>query len=326
MTALLKVMPRTTFGQFLDEFRRDFGGWSANTWRGNSGMLKRLCEEFGGYRLTEITPRQVDGYLNRRRREGLTEATVNRYLCGLKTLFAVAKLWEYVESSPVAEIRTLKEQGKIPEALTDDELRGLVAQCPPKLKAIVTLAADTGMRKSELQRLTWADIDFDARTITIRKSKNKDYRVIPMTVTVGQLLFTLRSSANGTEQVIPFVDVGRSLSRASQKAGIKHVHLHMLRHTFATRLRDRGVPLDRIMELMGHRSMEMVLRYAKARPQQLIQAMRSLDEPPKSSNQEATYVGTVHITEDNRPHGQGDREVVRENETGCVTNRNGVQR
>ena len=80
----------------MDEFESDFGGWSENTWRGNSGMLKTLCQEFGDYRLTEISPRQVDGYLNRRRREGLAEATVNRYLCGLKTLFAVAKLWEYV--------------------------------------------------------------------------------------------------------------------------------------------------------------------------------------------------------------------------------------
>ena len=190
----------------------------------------------------------------------------------------MAKLWEYVESSPVADIKTLKEQGKVPEALTDDELYGLVTHCPPKLKAIVTLAADTGLRKSELQRLTWGDVDFESRMITIRKTKNKDYRVIPMTETVYRLLITLRSSRNGTEQVIPFVDVGRGLSKASQKAGIKHVHLHMLRHTFATRLRDRGVPLDRIMELMGHKSMEMVLRYAKARPQQLIEAMRCLDD------------------------------------------------
>ena len=219
-----------TFAQFLEEFRRDFGGWSENTWRGNSGMLKRLCEEFGQHTLTEIKPRQVDGYLNRRRREGLAEATVNRYLCGLKTLFAVAKLWEYVEKSPVAEIKTIKEQGKVPEALSDEELEGLRDHCPSKLKAIVTLAADTGLRKSELQRLAWGDIDFDARTITIRRSKNKDYRVIPMTQVVHQLLSSLRKEATLGEHVIPFVDVGRGLSRASQKAGIKHVHLHMLRH------------------------------------------------------------------------------------------------
>ena len=58
---------------------------------------------------------------------------------------------------------------------------------------------------------------------------------------------------------------------------IFHVHLHMLRHTFATRLRDRGVPLDRIKELLGHKSMTMVLRYAKARPEQLEEAIEALN-------------------------------------------------
>ena len=55
-----------TFSQFLEEFRRDFGGWSENTWQGNSGMLKRLCGEFGEHQLAELKPRQVDAYLNRR--------------------------------------------------------------------------------------------------------------------------------------------------------------------------------------------------------------------------------------------------------------------
>ena len=51
----------------------------------------------------------------------------------------------------------------------------------------------------------------------------------------------------------------------------------MLRHTFATRLRDRGVPLDRIKELLGQKTMEMVLRYAKANPKQLSEAARGSD-------------------------------------------------
>ena len=51
----------------------------------------------------------------------------------------------------------------------------------------------------------------------------------------------------------------------------------MLRHTFATRLRDRGVPLDRIKELLGHKTMDMVLRYAKANPKQLEQAIQALN-------------------------------------------------
>ena len=54
--------------------------------------------------------------------------------------------------------------------------------------------------------------------------------------------------------------------------------MHMLRHTFATLLRDKGVPLDRIMEALGHSSMDMVLRYAKARPQQLKEAFAALNK------------------------------------------------
>ena len=55
------------------------------------------------------------------------------------------------------------------------------------------------------------------------------------------------------------------------------VHFHMFRHTFATRLRDRGVPLDRIKELLGHKTMVMTLRYAKVRPVQLEEAIAALN-------------------------------------------------
>ena len=77
-------------------------------------------------------------------------------------------------------------------------------------------------------------------------------------------------------RIFPFVDIKKSLSHAGERAGIGHVHLHMLRHTFATRLRDRGVPLDRIKELLGHKTMAMVLR-TKARPQQLQDAIEALN-------------------------------------------------
>ena len=140
------------------------------------------------------------------------------------------------------------------------------------------LAADTGMGRSELQRLAWRDVDFEAGTLTVRQSKNRDYRVIPMTKWVRLLLMMLQPALTQPDQSIRFGDIKRSLHSAGMRAKVGHVHTHRLRHAFATRLRDRGVPLDRIMELMGHRSYQMVLRYARARPQQLIEAVRCLDE------------------------------------------------
>ena len=102
--------------------------------------------------------------------------------------------------------------------------------------------------------------------MTIRKSKNGRFRVIPMTQRVAKLLGQRVPFQDSATAVLPGSDISRPLAKASEEAGIGHVHMHMLRHTCATRLRDRGVPLDRVMEIRGHSSYQMVLRYAKARP------------------------------------------------------------
>ena len=275
----------STFGQFLAEFRTDFGGWSSNTWRGLSGMLRKLDEEFGDRPLESITPRQIDRYLTRRRSvDGVTTSTTNRYLATLKTLFKTARNWDYITDDPTSRVTMLKEQSRVPDALSDSELESLIVECRERTRQVVILAADTGMRRSEIQRLTWRDVDFEAGTVIVRQSKNKDYRVIPMTDRLRSMLAHLKPElAQPDQSVLAFGDIKRSLHSAGVRAQIGHVHLHKLRHTFATRLRDRGVPLDRIMELMGHKSMEMALRYAKARPQQLVEAIAALNTDTSSS-------------------------------------------
>jgi integrase len=160
----------------------------------------------------------------------------------------------------------------------------LLCELPDYARTIATFAVDTGMRRSEMSRLKWSDVKYGDRIIIVRgsESKNDEFRIIPMTNRVYDLLQCLyqenRSAKVKTVQVLPWKDIKKSLHSAGTRAGVDHVHLHMLRHTFATRLRDRGVPLDRIKELLGHRSMAMVLRYAKARPQQLEEAIEALNQ------------------------------------------------
>ena len=242
-------------------------------------MLRKLEEEFGDQPLGSITTRQIDRYLTRRRNlDGVAASTTNRYLATLKTLFKTARNWDYITDDPTSRVTMLKEQSRIPDVLSDSELEALIEACPERTRQVVIMAADTGMRRSEIQRLTWRDVNFEAGTVTVRQSMNKDYRVIPMTDRVRSLLAHLQPAlAQPDRPVLAFGDIKRSLHSAGMKSKVGYVHLHQLRHTFATRLRDRGVPLDRIMELMGHRSMEMALRYAKARPQQLVDAIASLN-------------------------------------------------
>jgi integrase len=268
-----------TFSEFLVEFRQDFGGWSPVTWRGLSGVLRNLEAEFGKVRLSEIAPRAIDRYLSRRRREdGITTATCNRYLAALKTLFKQARIWSYIEELPTDALQMQKEASTVPDALSDDELERLLQHCPEPTYTIVAFAADTGMRKSEIGRLCWGDLDLGIGIITVRKTKNGRFRAIPMTARVHELLsLTMPDDSTPDTSVFVRADIGPMLKKAALAAGIPHVHMHRLRHTFATRLRDRGVPLDRVMELLGHSSYQMVLRYVKARPQQLRGAIDALD-------------------------------------------------
>ena len=296
LDALKGESDNPTFAEFLDEFRMNFGSWSERTWRGNAGLLKKLSGEFGAEKLRSIRPRQIQGYLMRRRKEdGITEATTNRYLATLKVMFGTAKLWDYLDESPTDGIKMLKEQNKIPHELSEDELGRLIEHCAGLVRAVVIVAVDTGLRRSELQRLRWDDVDFEHRMLTVKQSKNRKYRVIPMTERVVQLLSQRRNDRGDEEHVLPFTDVGRSLKTAAKRAGIGHVHLHCLRHSFASILRDRGVPIDRIMELLGHSSLSMSLRYAHARPQQLLEAIHALDagRPKPNTHPEGSNAAAV---------------------------------
>ena len=120
------------------------------------------------------------------------------------------------------------------------------------------------------------------RELTVRKTKIKDFRKVPMTQRVYELLTELSThepkEASPDVRLFPFVDIKKGLDRAGHRAGIGHVHRHMLRHTFATELLDRGVSLDRIQELLGHKSIVVTRRYAKTRPEQLHEAIGMLDE------------------------------------------------
>jgi len=219
----------------------------------------------------------------------------------MKTMFKMAVRWGYLGSNPAERVKMLKEDPVVPKALTEGQIHALlkalpnVVGCPDPatVQKIVIVAVETGMRKSELFGLEWQDVDFDRRRVTVRRAKGDVFRVIPMSDWVFETLQEQRQKG-----VIPYVlpspthkqydSVKKSLHTAGEAAGIGHVHMHMLRHTFATRLRERGVPLDRIMDLLGHKTMAMTLRYAKVTPIQLEEAIEALNRPVRKQVRETT--------------------------------------
>ena len=276
-----KKKPMTLQAFVYHHFLPKYCDWAASTRKGNAGRLRLLCVEWGHYPLLALTARDIKTYLKRREVKGLSLASQNRYLAALKALFKAAVAYGHCSVNPAADIAMRREEQRIPEALTAGQIETLLGACSDRIRPIVTVAVDTGLRRSELFGLTWADVDLAEGKLTVRKSKTGDFRVVWLPDRSRQVLAERKVQRAGRKtvdlRVFPFTDIRQGLDAAGKQAGIGHVHMHQLRHTYATRLRDQGVPLDRIKELLGHKTMQMVLRYAKARPEQTREAVAALN-------------------------------------------------
>ena len=167
-----------------------------------------------------------------------------------------------------------------------------------RLEALFKLALATGMRKGELLGLTWDCIDFENNTISISKSANRvrnqetmktviavggpksasGYREIPMLPAVAPILnkhLILQEkekreagSAYNMENLVFCSNVGTyieptrintTLGKLIKKAGIEHINFHALRHTFATRALENGIPAKVVQAMLGHADIALTL-------------------------------------------------------------------
>ena len=141
-----------------------------------------------------------------------------------------------------------------------------MAHCQDHLKGIVIVALNTGMRKAEILGLKWRDVDIKRNILYLRETKNGEKREVPINEQVKTVLInTLRNSKS--EYVFNYngkriIDIKRSYSTAVKNSGIKDFTFHDLRHTFASHLVMNGVDLNTVRELLGHKTLQMTLRYS----------------------------------------------------------------
>ena len=205
----------------------------------------------------------------------LAPATVVRYLAVLSHLYTVASSeWEWLENNPVRRVRRPKlPRGRV-RFLEKDELSALLRACHqsehPCLYPIVVLAVSTGMRKGEMLRLRWQDIDLARNRLTLEQTKNGDRRSVPL---VGRAREVISEYAKvrriDTALVFPSrrkptvpADLRKPWARAVEMAELADFRFHDLRHTCASYLAMSGATLAEISEVLGHKTLVMVKRYA----------------------------------------------------------------
>ena len=164
----------------------------------------------------------------------------------------------------------------------------MLAASPPALRRLIRIGLLTGFRRQELAFLRADDIDFERGTVSVAAcfSKNGEARTIPMGTRLQRLLreaLALRGDASTvlvTDAGLPWTPRGitAAFQRLCKGLELGVMGPHVMRHTFASRLVMAGVDLRTVQELMGHKTIEMTMRYSHLSPDHKRAAMATLEQ------------------------------------------------
>lgn len=276
------------FDEILDDYRESKNLGSHDTIWGKE-RYARLMNTFAGKPADSITAADLETFRDDLRRR-VSPATVNRHLQLFRAIFGRAVRHGKVKSNPLRMVKLFKENNKRERYLSADDERRLLETLPVWLRPLVTVALHTGLRRGELLKLRWQDVDFTSGTIAVRAPKSGVDEHVIMNQTTRRSLSALsgrvqcldRSGApNGFVFRMPRGGPIRNFNpywyTALRKAEIEDFHFHDLRHTFGSRAAMAGVDLYTLQTLMRHRSPQMTMRYAHLSPLHLRDAVQRLD-------------------------------------------------
>jgi integrase len=250
-------------------------------------LHNHLVPVFGAKRLDEIGVRDVDAYKARKQKEGLAKKSINNHLTVLGRALRVAVEWGLIVAAP--PMRFMRADKPHIDFLEFEEAERLIAASDCRqVRSMITLALNTGMRVGELLALQWSDVDLTHGKIVVRRNLDDEGNVVTPKSGKGRELPLNRAALDALKAVrhlrsavvfstesgamMTRIMAYRRLMSVFRRAGLavgdvpKRTGWHMLRHTFASHLAMRGVPLKAIQELLGHATIDMTMRYAHLSP------------------------------------------------------------
>lgn len=309
----------------LEEFiRKKYQPWVEAHRKSGAQTVSRTLgrfDEFKTCKLSDISPWKIEKWRSARMKNGIAKATVNRNVTMLKAVLQKAVQWGVIDANPIESVKPLKtdhsakirfltpeEEIALRNALDErenrirEERRSFNAWRNQRghdpypdldevpfadyLKPMVLISLNTGMRRGELFSLTWSEVNFKQRLLTVTgdTAKSGKTRHIPLNREALTALESWKSQSQAMEGLLfpsrtgaRFDNVASSWQRLLKDAGIIDFRWHDMRHHFASSLVMRGVDLNTVRELLGHGDLKMTLRYAHLAPQVKAEAVAKLD-------------------------------------------------
>ena len=271
---------RRTLGEMLERYIKDILPTKPKNSKNTLLHLTWWKEELGSFSLADISPAMIAekrDYLASgitKRNTKRSPSTVVRYMAALSHAFTIAvKEWGWLEDSPMRRVTKPKEPRGRVRFLSDEERMRLLTECKNSdsayLYIAVVLALSTGARRMEIFGLQWQDVDLQRGFITLHETKNGERRALPL---AGHALELMKQHAKVRQMncslVFPgknfnnHIDLRTPFENALKRAEIMDFRWHDLRHSCASYLAMNGASLAEIAEILGHKTLQMVKRYA----------------------------------------------------------------
>jgi integrase len=251
---------------------------------------KHFLSFFENKDIKNINQLDIENYLLRRKNEilnlpknlskkeqNISFRLANIEIATLYNFFNYCIKKGYIDKNPCVGIKKLNELSRL-KTLSDDDIEKLINGSTNKLtKDIITFLIYTGCRKGEALNLKWDDVDLQNNVIAIKGTKTKYDRYIPISKPLKSLLSGINKNQDClyvfNRNGVKLTDFKRSFHTACRNAGFKDMHIHDLRHVFASKMVMNGTSLYITGELLGHRTTQMTKRYSHLVPETLKKAV-----------------------------------------------------
>jgi len=284
--------------------------------RAKRGILRRtLVPFFGKRRIREITAHHLERYKAQQVKNGVSNATIRNRLTVLHKCLSCAYEWFKLPGS-APKVKWPKCPPARTDYLSPEECEMLLVYADGIVAGMILTTLRTGMRQGEIKGLQWSSIDWENRSVAIRHSycdvrkvldtpKSNRERHVPLDIDVYEMLHKRKRSTGYV-----FLDgnrpfncprLNRRLAKVCRQAGLRRITWHDLRHTFASHLAMRGVPLNAVQALLGHSSITTTMRYAHVAPSTLRTAIDLLNPKRMLQADFGQPVGNQWMLEQRKP-------------------------
>lgn len=264
-----------------------------SVWRGAKSLKTQLInsrmvvEAFGaGNLVKDFNQGMVESFVSVLQAQGNSNATINRKLTALNKMVHHGMDLGWIPPNVRFKVNFCKErQGRVRILTAEEEIR-VLNLAPAKLKTLFVFLLYSGCRVGEALNLRWTDFNWSKPSVTFWDTKSGASRTIPLTLPVVKLLSAEMERVDDQGSEGPFAhikqfEINRNWERIRLEMGLQNDEEfvpHCMRHTRASRFVQKGVPIIVVKEWLGHKTIQMTMRYAHLAPTNLNEALKTMEE------------------------------------------------